>query len=561
MKRTLIFWLALGLALVPLASGVAFAGAIVSNAFNSNTLAGNDDGSTSLVDLGFSANFFGTTYTSLYVNNNGNITFDSAQSTYTPFGLTSNTGTPIIAPFFADVDTRVGNALTYGTGTYEGHNAFGVNWVDVGYYAEHTDKLDSFQVILVDRSDVAAGDFDIVYNYDQIQWETGDASGGSGGLGGSSAHVGYSNGSGNSGTNYEFAGSGVNGALLDTNSSTGLIYNSNVGVNGRYVFDVRNGTPQSNYSRYDFTFYYDNGNGDSYTGSVYALTGYNGYQVGYTQSVTDENGQPGYYDITAATALGSDSSHVGEVYVSSYYDSQIGHTYTPVGNSAALGTNYLDSEVGYIIQSGIPEFEFGQGTNGTFYEADVGAYSRYDFTFVYGSGSGDYYVGYVYAPTSMQTDNLQFAVGTKLYDQPMEFWASGYKSFGGGYYDITAITDGFAAAYDKQSYITAYYDANTSQALLGINSDKSATASYIYVADRTAAWEAGYAISGANYASFSPYAEANVTTTAASTALVSSALAAAPPSASASVSAPQSQAVWAAYWTQTASLLDEEQYR
>ncbi len=97
--------------------------------------------------------------------------------------------------------------------------------------------------MLVDRSsDTGVGNFDIEYNYDQVQWETGSASGGTGGLGGTSAHVGYSNGAGSF---YEFAGSGVNGALLDNGSaSTSLIANSlnSNGVLGRYTFEARNGT-------------------------------------------------------------------------------------------------------------------------------------------------------------------------------------------------------------------------------------------------------------------------------------------------------------------------------
>src|SRR3712207_8776855 len=49
--------------------------------------------------------FFGMSLNSAYVNNNGNITFNSGMSTYTPFPLTS-TAAPILAPFFTDVDTR-----------------------------------------------------------------------------------------------------------------------------------------------------------------------------------------------------------------------------------------------------------------------------------------------------------------------------------------------------------------------------------------------------------------------------------------------------------------------
>lgn len=217
-------------------------GGFIVPGFNSNTLPANDDGSTGLVSIGFSANFFGTTYTSLYVNNNGNVTFSGPLSTFTPFGLTG-TLTPIIAPFFGDVDTRgAGSGLTkYGTGTYAGHTAFGVTWENVGYYFFGTNKLNSFQLIMVDRSDTGAGNFDFYFNYGQIQWETGDASGGSNGLGGSSAHAGFSNGSGDPGTSYEIAGSGVNGAFLDSNGTSGLIHTSNIGVAGQYLFTVRNG--------------------------------------------------------------------------------------------------------------------------------------------------------------------------------------------------------------------------------------------------------------------------------------------------------------------------------
>ena len=50
-------------------------------------------------------NFYGQDFEHLWVNNNGNVTFDGPLGTYTPFGLDRH-GRPIIAPFFADVDTR-----------------------------------------------------------------------------------------------------------------------------------------------------------------------------------------------------------------------------------------------------------------------------------------------------------------------------------------------------------------------------------------------------------------------------------------------------------------------
>jgi len=180
----------------------------------------------------------------VYVNNNGNLTFNGSLSTYTPFGLTA-TNKEIIAPYFADVDTRgpSSGVVTYGTSTVDGHKAFGVNYPNVGYYRDHTDKLNNFQVVLIDRSDTGAGNFDIEYNYNKIQWETGDASGGNKSLGGTSAHVGYSNGSGNPGTFFELGGSGTPGSFLDSNMATGLINHAiNSDVAGRYVFSTRNGS-------------------------------------------------------------------------------------------------------------------------------------------------------------------------------------------------------------------------------------------------------------------------------------------------------------------------------
>lgn len=225
-----------GLAQTPTSPG----GAILAlDGCHAGTLPANDDGSTALVPLPFSPNFFGATYGGLYVNNNGNVTFDAPLSTYTPFGLLGASRV-IVAPFFADVDTRGAGSspVTFGAVQYGSRAAFCVNWVNVGYYSGHTDRLVSAQLLLVDRSDVAAGDFDILMNYDSVQWEAGDASGGSGGLGGSPVRVGYSNGST---TSFELPGSGISGTLLD-GAATGLRRNSRSSLQlGRYVYEVRNG--------------------------------------------------------------------------------------------------------------------------------------------------------------------------------------------------------------------------------------------------------------------------------------------------------------------------------
>jgi hypothetical protein len=205
--------------------------------FFAGTLPANDDGSTVAVDLGFGHPInFGGLHSGLFVNNNGNVTFDSPLSAYTPFGL-SSTDRQIIAPFFADVDTRgVGSGLVhYGNDIVNGHQAFGVEWPAVGYYNQRVDKLNTFELILIDRPDLGVGSFKIEFNYNQVQWETGNASGGTNGLGGSSAVVGFSNGvSGPANVSFQLQGSAINGALIDGGPNALISHQLNSAVPGRY---------------------------------------------------------------------------------------------------------------------------------------------------------------------------------------------------------------------------------------------------------------------------------------------------------------------------------------
>ncbi len=210
------------------------------------------------VPLGFSVNFYGETYSKCYVNNNGNITFDRSLSTWTPspLGLVNS---QMIAPFWADVDTlNVKSGLVRFTDpaspqTVDGHSAFGVSSRNVGYYDAAANRLNSFQVVLIERSDISSGDFDIEFNYNQIEWETGNVSGGVDGLGGNSARVGIANGDGLS---FEYSGSGETLAFLDEhpltgipNYAKGLIYQSlNSSTPGRIILPIRNGTAPDGFS-------------------------------------------------------------------------------------------------------------------------------------------------------------------------------------------------------------------------------------------------------------------------------------------------------------------------
>ena len=212
-----------------------------------------DDGSSSAVDItsifgSQGIDFFGHQYTSLYINNNGNITFVGPSGTFTPSQISGGLDNPIIAPFWADVDTRGGTGTATPGGNSTGSNlvyesldttndVLTITWDDVGYYAEHTNLLDAFQLQLVSLGN---GDFDIVFRYENINWTTGDASGGHGGLGGTPARAGYSAGDDNSSHYFELSGSGDQSSMLALPSTTG-----NTGIQGVYVFQVESGNVTS----------------------------------------------------------------------------------------------------------------------------------------------------------------------------------------------------------------------------------------------------------------------------------------------------------------------------
>lgn len=216
--------------------------------FGENFLARNDDNFTSFIDLrsvfGVNGiNFFGQQYTGLFLNNNGSVTFASGRSTYTPEAITGQSANPIIAPFWADVDTRNPVSTVTPGGTSTGSNllwydldsanrVFTATWDDVGFYSQDNSKLNAFQLRLQQVGTM--GDFDIEFRYEEINWTTGDASSGSNGLGGVPARAGYS--SGNGVNFFELSQSGNQNALLGLESA------SNVGEAGVFRFSVRSGS-------------------------------------------------------------------------------------------------------------------------------------------------------------------------------------------------------------------------------------------------------------------------------------------------------------------------------
>lgn len=154
----------------------------------------NDDGSTALIGIPFNFCFYGQTMNSCYINNNGNISFLAAYGTFTANSF-PDPNFIMIAPFWADVDTRnMASGLVYykTTPTY-----MVVRWQTVGYFNNYADKLNDFQLIITDGSDpILPPGNNVSFCYGDMQWTTGDASGGINGFGGSPATVGVNRGNG-----------------------------------------------------------------------------------------------------------------------------------------------------------------------------------------------------------------------------------------------------------------------------------------------------------------------------------------------------------------------------
>lgn len=164
--------------------------------WNASGWSSTDDGSYGPINLPFQFYLYGQFWNTAYININGNVSFGQY------FGTFSSTGFPVsgytmVAPFWADVDLG---------GTCAGCNqvsfkvtptALYVNWKNVGYYPSQTNLKNTFQLIITDGTDPIVPDgANVSFCYQDMQWTTGGASGGTGGFGGTPASVGANQGNG-----------------------------------------------------------------------------------------------------------------------------------------------------------------------------------------------------------------------------------------------------------------------------------------------------------------------------------------------------------------------------
>ncbi|HEX8516410.1 MAG TPA: nidogen-like domain-containing protein [Bacteroidia bacterium] len=161
----------------------------------------NDDGSTNAKTLPFNFCLYGSTYNTVFINNNGNITFGNSITAFSAGGFPAGPSvfpgndTVMIAPFWADVDTQNPTSGVVHYRITPTHMV--VKWDQVGYYSSMADRVNDFQLIITDGNDpiLPVGN-NVALCYGDMQWTTGSASGGTGGFGGIPANAGVNKGDG-----------------------------------------------------------------------------------------------------------------------------------------------------------------------------------------------------------------------------------------------------------------------------------------------------------------------------------------------------------------------------
>ena len=205
-----------------------------------NSLGNIDDGGTGSVSLGFSVNWFGTSYNSVLINNNGGLSLNDNQGTFREFtGIDlATTNRPLIMPLFTDIDTRATvRTVTFGTvadlgADFGNKPGFCVNWVEVGEYSPTASSTAKFsaQLLIVDQG---SGNVDIVFNYNKVLAPTSSTNG--------KFVIGYADPANRANSRIIATSSTNPTTLTDTGSSPLKNGSSGSAVAGRYVYQIRPG--------------------------------------------------------------------------------------------------------------------------------------------------------------------------------------------------------------------------------------------------------------------------------------------------------------------------------
>ena len=127
----------------------------------------------------------GRSYTSMFVNVNGNVTFESAFGTYTPSAV-PGLSQPTLAPFFADVDLRNRGAEVNPGNIYyciePANDRVMVTWEDSVHYnatagTTSFTRQNTFQMIITAATVCGTAGAIVEFRYQELIWHAGTASG------------------------------------------------------------------------------------------------------------------------------------------------------------------------------------------------------------------------------------------------------------------------------------------------------------------------------------------------------------------------------------------------
>jgi hypothetical protein len=154
------------------------------NAINSVDVTG-DANTATAVDLGFSINFGGTSFSTLFINENGYVSFGTPITFDPTITNLSQLNGNVVAPYYADLTSvaSTGELSSFSDGTVSSSTgevdfeapfaspatpAFRVTWFNVGVpnYANLTGTI---QAVFYDTDGAGAGgNFDLEFNYDMF---------------------------------------------------------------------------------------------------------------------------------------------------------------------------------------------------------------------------------------------------------------------------------------------------------------------------------------------------------------------------------------------------------
>ncbi|XP_077312595.1 uncharacterized protein LOC143933542 isoform X10 [Lithobates pipiens] len=202
-----------------------------------------DDGGSPMIYSSRQIPLFGTSYSYLYVNNNGLLSFSTPVSQYIPQSLPVAFGNPFLAIFWADVDNRLAGDVYYRESTdpallsratddvrtyfhavnFTAQWVFVATWHQVAYLGSSTNKVNTFQGVLSTDGNRTF----LLYNYEYIQWPSINGNGSY--QDGSSALAGLNSG-------YDTGYFTLPGSL--SLGIANLANTSNVNFTGRWAFRV-----------------------------------------------------------------------------------------------------------------------------------------------------------------------------------------------------------------------------------------------------------------------------------------------------------------------------------